>query len=236
MSLGKRGAAPWSLPNALCDSVCPERAVNQSTFRSPAIWAVLRALMNSRYALRMAKSPLSAERTRVRASIITDADRSAAERLRQYWELRTKRGDQTILATQWHGANGAGITQGAVSQYIHGHTALNAAAVLRFAEFLGIDPLNIRDDLPELHHIARARAGDLLEEQPRSAAEMDERVLDARWNSYSRTLKAEIVRMVECARAPERHKEPELHGGRMRREKGARNRHIAAKAEDSRRR
>jgi hypothetical protein len=40
-------------------------------------------------------------------------------------------------------------TQGAVSQYLNGHIALNYRALLAFADEVGFDPRQVREDLPE---------------------------------------------------------------------------------------
>lgn len=153
--------------------------------------------------------PTETSRTRARDQILSDADREAAARLRSYWDLRAKRGDQTRLAEQWHGLDGEGITQGAISQYLSGLVALNAHAVIRFADFLGIDPLVIRCDLPELRKLAQERL--LVRAPTESAPQIDERLLDARWKTYSPELKAGICRMVESARATAGSGAPENH-------------------------
>ncbi len=151
------------------------------------------------------------DRARRRAARPTEADLRASERLSRLWELRTRRGDQAQLAASWHGPHGAGITAGAVSQYLHGTIPLNAEAVIRFAEFLNVDPLDLRDDLPELRKLAQERTGAAIRE-PAAPPPVDERILDARWRTYSVGLKADIVRLVEGARQGGTAGVPEHHG------------------------
>lgn len=149
------------------------------------------------------------KKRRTRDANPTEADRAAAARLRAIWNLRAERGDQNRIAAIWHGPGGSGITQGAVSQYLNGLTPLNATAVLRFADFLGIDPLSIRDDLPELQALARARRSD--EASPRVDGLPAETQVDEKWRTLPLQLKADIIRMVETARRPEATVQPGNH-------------------------
>lgn len=82
---------------------------------------------------------------------MTEADHVAAAKLLTIWNRRKKESPkeiiQTKLAETWGDKE---ITQGAVSQYLHGRIPLNLTAVLRFAQFLRCQPQEIRDDLPDL--------------------------------------------------------------------------------------
>lgn len=71
------------------------------------------------------------------------SDLEAAKRLRTLW---TKREEGL---TQQRVAERLDITQGAVSQYLHGKIPLNYRAVLAFAAELDCEPAAIRADLPE---------------------------------------------------------------------------------------
>ena len=85
------------------------------------------------------------ERKRTRDAILTPADLAAAERLRAAWDANAReRG-----LTQDKMAEILGGTQGLVSHYLNRRAALNYRALMLFSKALGVDPLTIRDDLPE---------------------------------------------------------------------------------------
>lgn len=88
----------------------------------------------------------------LRKSKPTAADVAAAKRLRAAWDVREDRS-----LTQESMGVLLGSSQGAVSQYLNGKIPLNYRALLHFAKALGVDPLEIRDDLPE-QQVAAARA------------------------------------------------------------------------------
>ena len=73
--------------------------------------------------------------------------------LRRIWNL--KKSEMQI--TQAEAAKKLGWTQGAFSQYLNNLTSLNPAAVIKLANFLGVDPKEIDPDinehLPNLHKI-----------------------------------------------------------------------------------
>lgn len=73
------------------------------------------------------------------------------ENLRRIWNL--KKGEMQI--TQAQAAETLGWTQGAFSQYLNNITDLNPAAVIKLANFLGVDPAeidpNIDEALPHVH-------------------------------------------------------------------------------------
>jgi len=90
---------------------------------------------------------------------LTPADIAAAERLRAIWDRRPDPKNMTQDA--------AGVlmdmSQGAVSHYLNKKVALGALAVTKFANLLGCDPRQIRNDLPEIDEIlaaGRARIAD----------------------------------------------------------------------------
>jgi len=75
----------------------------------------------------------------------TKADRAAAKKLLAYWDERKKaRG-----LTQDKMADILGITQGAVSQYLHGKIPMGYLTLVGFTNALGLHPADIRTDLPE---------------------------------------------------------------------------------------
>lgn len=67
----------------------------------------------------------------------------AVENLRRIWEL--KKSEMQI--TQAQAAKKLGWTQGAFSQYLNNITTLNPAAVIKLANFLGVDPIEIDPDI-----------------------------------------------------------------------------------------
>lgn len=86
-----------------------------------------------------------------RKAKLSPADIEAARRLYRLWQQKKgSRPTQDVIAVKL-----GDVTQGAVSQYIHGKIPLNFFAVLVFAESLGCDPREIRDDLPELTYFPR---------------------------------------------------------------------------------
>jgi Helix-turn-helix len=79
------------------------------------------------------------------------ADIEAARRLHRLWQQKKgSRPTQDAIAEKL-----GDVTQGAVSQYIHGKIPLNFFAVLVFADALGCDPREIREDLPGLAYFPR---------------------------------------------------------------------------------
>lgn len=80
-----------------------------------------------------------------RKAKMTAADTEAAANLKRLWSARAR----NLGVTQDTIAEELGITQGAVSQYVTGLIPLNYRALLAFAKHLGIDPGQIRSDLPE---------------------------------------------------------------------------------------
>lgn len=78
-----------------------------------------------------------------RSSKPTPADLAAAGRLRAAWGNRPKGLTQEKMGAV------LGASQSAVSHYLSGRNALNYRVLMLFAKALDIDPLTIRDDLPE---------------------------------------------------------------------------------------
>lgn len=77
-----------------------------------------------------------------RKKSLTDADREAHKRLRRLWDVKKR----DLHLTQEQVADLWGVTQGAVSQYLNGHTKLGVVATLRFSKLLGVRPQDIRPD------------------------------------------------------------------------------------------
>lgn len=63
----------------------------------------------------------------------------AANNLRKIWDLRKSE----IGLTQTEAAKKLGWTQGALAQYLNNITELNPPAVIKIANFLGVDPRDI---------------------------------------------------------------------------------------------
>lgn len=134
----------------------------------------------------------------------TAADLNAAKNLRKIWDGVPKE----RRPTQDDAAEALGVNQSAISQFRNGQIALHARAVLGFAQLLGCQPEEIRDDLPE---IAAARA--VIESQIRTANRvatpqaqyrtdlvLDEaHRVDAIWSGYSLETKKQILEMVRLA-------------------------------------
>ncbi len=76
---------------------------------------------------------------------MTELDVEAAKRLRIIWDQRKK----DYGFTQETASDFLGMNQSSVSQYVRGALPLGVEATLKFAHFLGVDPLEIRPDLPE---------------------------------------------------------------------------------------
>lgn len=81
---------------------------------------------------------------RDRDSKLTPEDIAACDRLKALWDLRDKK-----TVTQDTVADLMNVSQGAVSHYLNYRSRLNYKAVLAFATALGVDPAEIRADLPE---------------------------------------------------------------------------------------
>lgn len=112
---------------------------------------------------------------------LTTADKEAARRLRALWDAAAQKRKaeghpltQDVMAERLARATGRG-TQGLVSQYLNGYIALNYRALLAFADEVGFDPAQVRQDLPEqqLQHGVRALTPMAAEGVPQSAGELD---------------------------------------------------------------
>lgn len=83
---------------------------------------------------------------------MTEDDLKAAQRLKEIWNLKKN----VLKLTQEKAADILGFqTQGAVSHYLNGVTALNTDAVIKFASLLGVSPEEIRPELADLFRIVR---------------------------------------------------------------------------------
>lgn len=74
---------------------------------------------------------------------ITDADRRAAERLREIYQA--KKGELGLTQEKIGELYGE-ASQGLISQYMNGRIALGAVATLKFAGILRVTPTDIRPD------------------------------------------------------------------------------------------
>lgn len=80
----------------------------------------------------------------------TSADIKAAERLRLLWDkAAAKARAEGQRLTQDIAAEALGANQSAVSQYLNGLIPLNYRALLVFSRLIGVEPHEIRADLPE---------------------------------------------------------------------------------------
>ncbi len=78
---------------------------------------------------------------------ISESDKIAAQNLRNIWEAKR----ESLGLTQEKAADIMGFaTQGAVSQYLNGRTALNTDTILKFASLLRVDPEDINPELKTL--------------------------------------------------------------------------------------
>lgn len=78
-----------------------------------------------------------------RASKPAPADIAAAQRLREHWLSRGRKPSQAQLA------DALGVTQGAISHYLHGRNKMNFRTLVLLCREMEIDPFDIRSDLPE---------------------------------------------------------------------------------------
>jgi transcriptional regulator with XRE-family HTH domain len=76
---------------------------------------------------------------------MTDLDIEASKNLKRIWDQKRKE----LGFTQETASERIGIGQSTVSQYLRGTVPLGIEATLKFAYFLGVDPREIRPDLPE---------------------------------------------------------------------------------------
>lgn len=76
---------------------------------------------------------------------MTDLDIQAAKNLKRIWDQKRKE----LGFTQETASEHIGIGQSTVSQYLRGTVPLGIEATLKFSYFLGVDPREIRPDLPE---------------------------------------------------------------------------------------
>ena len=76
---------------------------------------------------------------------MTELDFEAAKNLKRIWTEKRKE----LGFTQEQAAEFMNVSQSTISQYLRGAAALGLEATLRFAYFLGVDPRDIRPDLPE---------------------------------------------------------------------------------------
>ena len=74
----------------------------------------------------------------------------AVKNLRKIWEIKKVE----MQFTQVEAAKELGWSQGAISHYLNNITDLGPAATIKFANFLGVDPLEIDPDITEwLPHV-----------------------------------------------------------------------------------
>ncbi|MBC5791139.1 LexA family transcriptional regulator [Providencia sp. JUb39] len=84
---------------------------------------------------------------------ISDVDKNAAHNLKTIWEAKR----DALGLTQEKAAEALGFsTQGAVSQYLNGRTALNTDTTLKFAALLQVPPEDINPELKALLDYVRS--------------------------------------------------------------------------------
>jgi len=76
---------------------------------------------------------------------MTELDIQAAKNLKRIWDQKRKE----LGFTQETAVERIGIGQSTISMYLRGVVPLGVEATLKFAYFLGVDPREIRQDLPE---------------------------------------------------------------------------------------
>jgi|SaaInlV_100m_DNA_5_1039725.scaffolds.fasta_scaffold17217_3 transcriptional regulator with XRE-family HTH domain len=77
----------------------------------------------------------------------------AVKNLRKIWEIKKVE----MQFTQVEAAKELGWSQGAISHYLNNITDLGPAATIKFANFLGVDPLEIDSDITEFLPNVRTR-------------------------------------------------------------------------------
>lgn len=82
-----------------------------------------------------------------RKRTLTDADRRALARVREFWQDYTK---ENPGVSQEIAASRAGFTQSAFSQFLLGRVPIGVSPAMKFAKLFGISPMAIREDLAEL--------------------------------------------------------------------------------------
>ncbi len=107
---------------------------------------------------------------------ISDTDKVAAINLRRIWEAKR----DTLGLTQEKAAEVLGFsTQGAVSQYLNGRTALNTDTTLKFAALLQVDPEDINPELKVLlDYVRSSNKGEVPPPQPSRNEHNTLRLLD----------------------------------------------------------
>ena len=103
-----------------------------------------------------------------RKRTLTAADQRAAERVRALWKQYR---DKHPGMTQERAASLAGMGQSAFSQFLLGSVPMRVTPVVKFAALFGVQPSEIRSDLPELAiRGARAAEAKPVAQEPAEAA------------------------------------------------------------------
>lgn len=107
---------------------------------------------------------------------ITDADRRAAEKVRDLW-LSYQKSNPGV--SQERAAALAGMGQSAFSQFLRGTVPMRVAPVLKFAKLFGVDPREIRADIGELAvQAARENPAALEAREPAAAYGVSDEALE----------------------------------------------------------
>ncbi|MEQ4896437.1 helix-turn-helix transcriptional regulator [Proteus vulgaris] len=105
---------------------------------------------------------------------ISESDKIAAQNLRNIWESKR----ESLGLTQEKAADIMGFaTQGAVSQYLNGRTALNTDTILKFASLLRVDPEDINPELKILLDYVRKTRKEEDTKQPMPSAQNEHTTL-----------------------------------------------------------
>lgn len=86
---------------------------------------------------------------------LTDADKRAAEKVRQLWADYKKKNPGVSQETA---AGLAGFTQSAFSQFVLGVVPIRVSPALKFAKLFGVSPTEIRADLAEIAYATSGAA------------------------------------------------------------------------------
>jgi len=87
---------------------------------------------------------------------LSQLDKENASRLKEIWESKKK----DLGLTQAKAADLMGFeSQGAVSHYLNGITALNVSAILKFSSLLHIEPSEISTSFDYGHHATPSESG-----------------------------------------------------------------------------
>lgn len=96
----------------------------------------------------------------------------AVSNLRKIWDAKKVE----MKFTQVEAANKLGWTQGAISHYLNNITSLNPQATIKFANFLGVDPMEIDPSIKE--HLPNTRTRNIRYDSSDITKKLDQKYYD----------------------------------------------------------